>query len=64
MGHHAQILVSADIAKRPGWTARKLAALAKTHDGETFVRTGKAGRPFRGYRLKDVKSFERGFAVA
>lgn len=62
--HHVTIVTAADIRRDRGWSVRKLAALAKQHDGQTFVKTGKAGRPFRGYKLSVVKAFERGFAPA
>lgn len=62
--HHAQIVTAPEIRQLRGWTVRQCAALAKQHDGQTFVKTGLAGRPFRGYKLSVVKAFERGFAPA
>lgn len=62
--HHARIVTAPEIRRERGWSMRKLAALAKQHDGQTWVRSGLAGRPFRGYKLSVVKAFERGFAPA
>lgn len=60
MSHKVTILTAEDLRKR-GWSERQIGA-AK-HDGETFVRSGGRGRPYRGFRLKDVKSQERDLGI-
>jgi hypothetical protein len=57
--HKVKILTAPEVAELYGLSIRKQQKLAEIHDGKTFVRTGKAGRPFRGYKAGEVKKFMR-----
>jgi len=55
--HKVKILKAPEVAELYGLSIRKQAKLAEIHDGKTFVRSGKAGRPFRGYKASAVRKF-------